>query len=129
MQPHHLFRLPDAKFVHHTAGAAFFGDGSLHAAAGKQLLGHAGGQFLLGLEHKALGVEILGKTGDAVSRRADAAVLLQLQTALRDLFPRLGCKTHVSFLLFLPVSGKRHGAGRRADSQASHSIPRSSAQR
>ena len=107
MQPHHLFRLPDAKLVHHPAGAALFQNGAPDAAAGKQLLGHAGGQLLLRLEYKTLGVKIFGKAGDAVGRRADAAVFLQLQAVLRDLFPCLGCKTH----LVVPSSICRSAGG------------------
>lgn len=42
-------------------GRLFFQNGAPDAAAGQQLLGHAGGQLLLRLEHKALGVKIFGK--------------------------------------------------------------------
>ena len=48
-------------------------------------------------------------------------------TLLRDLFPCLGCKTHLFF--DLPFSGRHRGAGRRAGSPGPRSIPQSSAQR
>ena len=70
-----------------------------HAAAGKQLFGHAGGQLLLRLEHKALGVEIFGKAGDAVGRRADAAILLQLQLCCAISSRAWDAKLILSFLL------------------------------
>ena len=78
MHPAHLLRLPDAELIYHTAGAGLFQHRTLHAAAGKQLFGHTGSQFLLSLQHKAPCIKIFGKAGDAIGCRPHTAILLQL---------------------------------------------------
>ena len=78
VHPAHLLRFLDAELIHHTAGAGLFQHRTLHAAAGKQLFGHTGGQLLLSLQHKAPCIKIFGKAGDAIGCRPHTAILLQL---------------------------------------------------
>ena len=113
-----LFRIADIELVQYTAGAGFFQYLAPDAAAGKQLLCQLHRMGLLGLQHKAAGIKVFGKAGNAIGRCTHTAFLGG--AALRDLLPRTGCKTHSISSVF---SARRPGAAPRARSPERCSIP------
>ena len=113
-----LLRIADIELVQHTAGAGLFQYLAPDAAAGKQLLCQLHGMGLLGLQHKAAGIKVFGKAGNAIGRCTHTAFLGG--AALRDLLPRTGCKTHSSSSVF---SARHPGAAPRARSPERCSIP------
>ena len=88
------------------------------AAAGKQLLCQLHRMGLLGLQHKAAGIKVFGKAGNAIGGCTHTAFLGG--AALRDFLPRTGCKTHSISSVF---SARHPGAAPRARSPERCSIP------
>ena len=88
------------------------------AAAGKQLLRQLHRMGLLGLQHKAAGIKVFGKAGNAIGGCTHTAFLGG--AALRDFLPRTGCKTHSISSVF---SARHPGAAPRARSPERCSIP------
>ena len=113
-----LLRIADIELVQHTADAGLFQDLAPDAAAGKQLLRQLHRMGLLGLQHKAAGIKVFGKAGNAIGSCTHTAFLGG--AALRDFLPRTGCKTHSISSVF---SARHPGAAPRARSPERCSIP------
>ena len=123
VQAGYLLRIADVELVQYTAGAGFFQYLAPDAAAGKQLLCQLHRVGLLGLQHKAAGIKVFGKAGNAIGSCTHTALLGG--AALRDLLPRTGCKTHSISSVF---SARRPGAAPRARSPERCSIPQACVQ-
>ncbi len=82
MQAGDLLRIADIELVQHAADAGLFQDLAPDAAAGKQLLRQLHRMGLLGLQHKAAGIKVFGKAGNAIGSRTHTAFLLGLRCAI-----------------------------------------------
>ena len=109
--------------VNWAAGAGLFQYLAPDAAARKQLLCQLHRMGLLGLQHKAAGIKVFGKAGNAIGSCTHTAFLGG--AALRDLLPRTGCKTHSSSSVF---SARHPGAAPRVHTPERCSTPQACVQ-
>ena len=123
VQAGNLLRIADIELVQHTADAGFFQYLAPDAAAGKQLLRQLHRVGLLGLQHKAAGIKVFGKAGNAIGGCTHTAFLGG--AALRDLLPRTGCKTHSISSVF---SARHPGAAPRVHTPERCSTPQACVQ-